>query len=872
MSFSSDTLLLSTKLKIPAPRKNYILRRALFEKLSACKDMGVVFISGGAGTGKTTLLTSFIRETGLKNVCWVSMDSSNANVYSFWLYFTAAVNAYWEEDESLLEMMRSNTDASHMEGLLIALINRLCSEEDCYMVLDDVQYIKDEVLIRTFEFFLKAMPPNFHFFLLSREEPPVYLGPLAMSGRLLFIDGKQMQLSFEEGMSFLRDTLKLTGSDRELEELNRYAEGWIGGLQLSVAAGQYSGQLLRAGGGIAVNYLTRELFETLTEAERVFLIKTSFLSYFDAQICMKLFEGFTEPEFEQTVEGLIRKNLFIICIDERNNVYRYHNILSEYLAEQFKKIPEMEKRDLCKKAADIFLERGDLEEAMNEYYAAKDYDAVLSMARTMEGRIESWNCLDKVPLEKLMEDADLAAQCFMYNLGDMNMDRCQDIFEKFREYYGDSDIFHIVQFAEGYISHSDCILPEYHALTAEQIDCLPFGQGAKAMILVENSAALVEKMEYEDAESSAKKAIQISKGINVFVEFFAYTQLAQVYEEVGRLNDSLACYGKAKEMFYHPSMMSGVGTSYYFGLVGVYMRRMELEKSEETLEAARLLMDSYHIRIEVAEVTLVFHEAEQKFLTGDIKGGSEKAYGILRQYPSLSRLTMARLIYELDCAGSLPEVMAGEFLTELETAINYREQPFMRLLRARLLYKRGETEEALRETEEIMKFSRLHKNKLRLVEAGILKVFMLTGSMDQKLRGRDISNLLKEAIHYAWEERILMPFYMDREVLIPLLKELYEKENGKGAMPPAEINFLKDVLTACAGRAILPKEAELLSERESEVLAELARGITNREIAEKLCISQATVKTHVLSIFNKLGVSSRMMAVEAGRKKGLLKT
>ena len=63
-----------------------------------------------------------------------------------------------------------------------------------------------------------------------------------------------------------------------------------------------------------------------------------------------------------------------------------------------------------------------------------------------------------------------------------------------------------------------------------------------------------------------------------------------------------------------------------------------------------------------------------------------------------------------------------------------------------------------------------------------------------------------------------------------------------------------------------------LTDREQEVLNELASGITNREIAERLFISQATVKTHVLSIFSKLGVSSRTMAVEQARSLGLLHT
>jgi len=85
MNIPADALLLSTKLKIPAPRKNYVVRRVLFEELNSCADMSVIFVRGGAGTGKTTLLSSFIRETGLKKVCWVSLDASNTNVYSFWL-------------------------------------------------------------------------------------------------------------------------------------------------------------------------------------------------------------------------------------------------------------------------------------------------------------------------------------------------------------------------------------------------------------------------------------------------------------------------------------------------------------------------------------------------------------------------------------------------------------------------------------------------------------------------------------------------------------------------------------------------------------------------------------------------------------------
>jgi len=872
MEFSSDTLLLSTKLKIPAPRKNYVVRRALFGELDLCAEMGVIFVRGGAGTGKTTLLSSFIRETALENVCWVSLDASNTNVYTFWLYFTAAVSAFWDDGEEFLTLMRSNPDTSHMEYILTLLINRLAGDRDCYMVLDDVHCISDAALIRTFEFFIGAMPPNFHFFMLSREDPPVYLGPLAMSGRLLFIDGKQMQLTPEEGMAFLKQTLKLKECDEELVRLNTYAEGWIGGLQLAAATGASGkfGQLLRAGGGIAAEYLTREIIESLTPNEKEFLIKTGFLSYFDAEICSSIFRDFTRADFDRMMEALVSKNLFIICIDEDGGVYRYHNILLDYLSQQFQRLPEEERRELYTKAAAAFEQRGDDEEALREYCAAADYGNVMRVARATGGRIEAWGYLDKVPVDILIEDADLAAQCFLFNMGNLNMDRCRILFEQFKENYGNSDIFSAVQYAETYITKSGCILPGYHALTAEQIDRLHFGPVVKAMVLIGNAVALVELTQYEEAQNCVEQAIQTCAGINSFVDFFACNELAQVYEETGRLNDSLLCYDKSRKLLDSPSMMSWYGSNYYFGLVGVYMRRMELDRADEILKKVKDLLDSQHSHIDITDLTLLHHEAEMRFLTGDDEAGAAYVEGIRTEYPSFSVLTMGRLIHELDCADKLRPDLADQFLKELESTESYQCQLFMRLLRARLLFRKGETAEALRETDEILTFSRLHSNKLRLVEAGLQKICMLTKS-DGTGRKREIMNLLRETVHYAQENRILMPFYLDRRVLLPQLQELVSAAAGKNIMDAKETSFLDDILKACGHTPATQREPDILSARELEVLNELSLGITNREIADKLCISQATVKTHVLSIFGKLGVSSRMLAVQEGQVKGLIK-
>jgi DNA-binding NarL/FixJ family response regulator len=64
---------------------------------------------------------------------------------------------------------------------------------------------------------------------------------------------------------------------------------------------------------------------------------------------------------------------------------------------------------------------------------------------------------------------------------------------------------------------------------------------------------------------------------------------------------------------------------------------------------------------------------------------------------------------------------------------------------------------------------------------------------------------------------------------------------------------------------------EALSSREIEVLALVAKGANNREVAGQLFISEATVKTHLLHIYSKLGVADRTAAVTTALERGILR-
>jgi DNA-binding NarL/FixJ family response regulator len=77
------------------------------------------------------------------------------------------------------------------------------------------------------------------------------------------------------------------------------------------------------------------------------------------------------------------------------------------------------------------------------------------------------------------------------------------------------------------------------------------------------------------------------------------------------------------------------------------------------------------------------------------------------------------------------------------------------------------------------------------------------------------------------------------------------------------------VATRLVGRMQNPAPAAL-SPRELEILRLVAKGATNRQAAAELFISEATVKTHLLHAFGKLGVSDRTAAVAIALERGLL--
>ena len=88
-----------------------------------------------------------------------------------------------------------------------------------------------------------------------------------------------------------------------------------------------------------------------------------------------------------------------------------------------------------------------------------------------------------------------------------------------------------------------------------------------------------------------------------------------------------------------------------------------------------------------------------------------------------------------------------------------------------------------------------------------------------------------------------------------------------------EVLVIKEIKVPSTGPFILNEknlEESGISTREYEILEQMAKGLSNKEIADKLSVSENTVKTHTSRIFEKLDVNRRMQAIQKAKELGII--
>ncbi len=376
---------------VPRRRSEVLSRPRLLSILDDILDVKLLILAAPAGYGKTSLLVDFAYNTQLP-VCWLGVDNLDCDPQRFIAHFIAALSLRFPSFGKLASSALADLsqDNLNFDPVIAAIVNDAYENitEHFVFILDDYHLIRDCKSLEPFiNRIVQEMAENCHFIISSR----VLLTLPDLS--LLVARNQVAGLSFEE-LAFLPEEVKQliavnfhqTITDERAEEMVSQTEGWITGLllttQISTRGSEDRLRLAKVSGIGVYEYLAQQVFDRQSEEMQLFLLRTSLLEEFNAQMCSKVVGhalGLTRYPWQDMMQQIFRDNLFVLSVGEETQYLRYHHLFRDFLQNRMRlQFPE-DAAKIEKALAKNCIEKHQWEQAYAILSRLGDDDSILKL-------------------------------------------------------------------------------------------------------------------------------------------------------------------------------------------------------------------------------------------------------------------------------------------------------------------------------------------------------------------------------------------------------------------------------------------------------------------------------------------------------------
>ncbi len=380
-----STSILSTKLYIPPPRPNAVLRPHLLKRLNDGLERKLTLISAPAGFGKTTLVSEWAAQCQ-RPIAWLSLDTEHNDPMRFLAYLVAALQTVTPAAGSRLQNVFQSPQMPSLEAVLTILLNEITTHLGPFvLVLDDYHTIDDQTVDQALIFLVENQPPQMHLVITTRQDPPLPLARLRARYQMTELRAADLRFTPAETAEFLNRVMGLQLPIPDIAALEKRTEGWVAGLQLAALAlqrvltapeEQDSSHFIQSFTGshrFVLDYLLEEVLHRQPANIQTFLLHTAMLDRLCGPLCEAVL---LDPNTSgtETLAYLEHNNLFIIPLDNERRWYRYHHLFADLLRQRLRqqqpgRIAELHSR------ASIWYETNNLEvEAFHHAAAAHDID------------------------------------------------------------------------------------------------------------------------------------------------------------------------------------------------------------------------------------------------------------------------------------------------------------------------------------------------------------------------------------------------------------------------------------------------------------------------------------------------------------------
>jgi LuxR family maltose regulon positive regulatory protein len=718
-----------------------------------------------------------------------------------------------------------------------------------------------------------------HIALASRSDPPLPLSRLRARGQLMELRQADLRFTPEEAAAFLNQSTGLGLTAEQVTALEARTEGWIAGLQLAALSMRGRGDLsafIQAFSGshrFVIDYLAEEVFSQQSEDLRQFLVESSLLDRFTASLCDAV-TGRTDSAM--LLRELEDNNLFLIPLDDQRQWYRYHQLFQDYLRAE---LDEPSKANLHKKASQWFMSQGLSAEAVKHALASGDTDlAVQVISQAAAGAFNQaafqsllgW--LEALPEEIVRgntvlatykglvlfllttyEDALPYAEAAEKSLPSVSPDPTQGIFMSLKAHLAlyEGQLEECIQLSRDALEYLDEKNQVMRNLTLNVLGQVLEMKGDVA------SAADIYRQAFESGWQAGDR-------LGALVVF---TNLVFALNELGRRREALAW---CKQVVADIKAQAVPGLPL---LDAAYLSWSLLAYEADELDLARqyaqrtldvLVAANFPQGILWGQYILArIHLAE-----GDFDGMREITQQGRRLASRMDRKSIqgawfAALEAQADLdSGELPSALRWTEVaafTPQDSPPHWVEYPYFTY--TRVLLAQGRSGEAQTLLDNMEALAAQGGRQRKLITIYLLQALSLSAQGEKQ----EAVVRVERALEIAAPQDYRRAFLDEGQKISKLLTK------ARGIAP----TFVDELLLAFRPRVDSASQADglidPLTEREQEVLRLVAKGLSNREIAEALFVTLGTVKKHLNNIFSKLNVKNRTQAITRGRELGLLK-
>ncbi|WP_395702405.1 LuxR C-terminal-related transcriptional regulator [Aquabacterium sp.] len=900
------TALPSSKLQPPAHRPAQVPRSAVAERLLAAASVKLVLVRAPAGFGKTTAMLQAREqlEAAGTTTAWLTLDRADNDVPRFLAGLAAAARQLGLEPRATARAPLDVVDALARDEAPFALF------------LDDAEALQSPAVLGLLRELIEHLPRRGQLVIGSRSLPDLGLGRLRARGQLLEIDAELLRFSLAETTEFFRLRGGPALPAQALRQLHRKTEGWITALWLVGMAldrrGAVADFVQRFSGTerAVADYLAEDVLAQQPPDIRDFLLRTGILRQLDAGVCQALLPRLDCAAILQRLEAA---NLFVTPVGgesaDGGPSYRYHSLFAEFLRGQLARehphdvarlhlaasgwyeaqgrpVPAIDHAieggdhphalHLLGQHAETFLEQGRMR-LLDRWFAALPAEPLRAWPRLQV--VAVWaRCLTHGPWEamQLLEASGCLASEDPAVQAHVNAQRPMLLAMMDR--------------------HEEACAAGRDSL-ARLPTCRPFADGALCNAMAHAFSVMGEQHEAQRLLDAARRAQAAGPPGSSFNRMYTESLEGVLDLKEGRLRQATARLRIAVSATPHAASPYAYTYSNGNAWAGVLYAGVVYEANE--LAAAEHLLNVYlplARDVGLPDHMIASHRMRTRiaFERGDVDAGFElltelEYLGHQRQLPRVvasAKLERARLL--------LLQGHAAAARQELDRADDPAvwQRPRVEYLQAHgvddLLIGRlrwdihfGDARAAAARAEQALADAladHRHHRALKLrallalaqhrsgnpaAAAAVMQALLQHASREGFVRlildeGPALAPLLQRARAAAQDPR--RPDDPIQAEFVQRLLELYGSA-ALGAEPEAAEAAAAAAPTPAAGPA-----AEPLTHKELRVLQLLAEGYSNSAMAEKLFVSDSTVRTHLRNINLKLGAHSRTQAVALARK------